>query len=277
MRPTTKSATTKPSQPTDKMNFLAGKDITTATLSGHVIVTSALQAADGTLARGLDLFSETVVYNRATGRMEVPTDGQMLYQDHRAPDKKEAAAPEGPTIGSGRGKTAFKWTKSLVYDQAAKEAVMSGDVEVKHWPDANGGQKFDLSGETLTAYLEPDPAAATKPAKTAANATATATAGAATTKPSSAFAMGEADPGKMRLRRITVRDNVHVASDRMDFDAHELSYDPLAQLLTAFGDEANPVVVYEKKDGSTTTASELQWNTKTDQFKVKKLGAKVRR
>ena len=86
-----------------------------------------------------------------------------------------------------------------------------------------------------------------------------------------------ADPGKLRLRRITVRDDVHVASDRMNFDAHELSYDPLAQLLTASGDEANPVVVFDNKDGSTTTASELQWNTKTDQFKVKKLGGKLRR
>ena len=82
---------------------------------------------------------------------------------------------------------------------------------------------------------------------------------------------------KFRLKRITVRDNVRVTSNRMNFDAHDLSYDPLAQVLTASGDEANPVVVFDNKDGSTTTASELEWNTKTDQFRVKRLGGKVRR
>ena len=74
-----------------------------------------------------------------------------------------------------------------------------------------------------------------------------------------------------------MRDDVHVTSTRLKFDAQQLSYDPLAQLLTATGDEANPVVVFDNTNGSTTTASELQWNTRTDQFKVKKLTGKMRR
>jgi hypothetical protein len=273
--PTT-TASTKPSE-ADKMNFMAGKEITTATLSGNVKVKSELLAADGTLARGLDLLSETVVYNRATGRMEVPVAGQMLYQDHRAPQPQQAAAaaPEGPTVGSGRGATAFQWNRSLVYDQLAREAVMTGDVQVVHKPDSNGGQPFNLNGQTLTAYLEPDPAAATKPAKPTQPAQPAKT---ASTKPSSSFFGDDTtSQQKFRLKRITVRDNVHVTSNRMNFDAHDLSYDPLAQVLTASGDEANPVIVFDNKDGSTTTASELEWNTKTDQFKVKRLGGKVRR
>jgi hypothetical protein len=144
---------------------------------------------------------------------------------------------------------------------------LSGGVEVIHKPDSNGGQPFNLRGQSLTAELEPDPAAATRPAK-------------ATTESASLFTGSggaDADPGKMRLRRVSVHDNVHVESNNLKFDAHDLSYDPIAQILTANGDENNPVVVFDNKDGSSTTASELQWNTKTDQFKIKKLGGKVRR
>jgi len=37
------------------------------------------------------------------------------------------------------------------------------------------------------------------------------------------------------------------------------------------------VVVFESTSGPTTADSQLEWNTRTDQFKVQKLGGKVRR
>src|SRR5439155_19485246 len=118
---------------------------------GHVEVKSELLSPDGSLARGLHLFAEQVSYDRVTGRMEVPVEGRMLYQDHRAAEKNAAGAAatasnnaegEGPTLGSGRGATAFQWSKWLVYDQPRQNATMTGDVQVVHRPDANGGQPF---------------------------------------------------------------------------------------------------------------------------------------
>src|SRR5262249_37442406 len=139
-------------------NFLAGKEITKTTLLGNVKIKSELFNADGTVARGMLLQAEQVDYDRTTGRMDVPMQGQMLYQDHRA----SAATPEGPSMSSGRGGPAFGWNKSLVYDQPGQAATMSGDVEVHHRPDSGSGQKIDLKGQTLRAFFEPDPAA-TKP------------------------------------------------------------------------------------------------------------------
>ena len=80
---------------------------------------------------------------------------------------------------------------------------------------------------------------------------------------------------KMRLNRVVARGKVKVQSTRLDVDARELSYDPVAQVLYARGDQNTPITVFDKEKGTTSTASELEWNTATDQFRVKGLGGKV--
>jgi hypothetical protein len=249
---------TKASDSSDPGNFLAGKEITQTTLLGNAKVKSELFNADGTLARGMFLTSEQVNYDRLTGRMDVPVAGQMLYQDHRA----SADTGDGPTMGSGRGKTAFGWTKSLVYDQAGQVATMSGNVRVQHQPDSGAGQELDLRGQTLRAFFEPDPAA-TKPT------TKTATA-APTSQPM-------ADSSKFRLKQVAMDEKVHVESPRLNFDARNMSYDPIQQVLKAAGDERSPVTVFDNESGGTTAASDLEWNTRTDQFKIRKLTGKMRK
>jgi hypothetical protein len=261
-------AAPKPPQ-ADKMNFLAGKEITAATLSADgaepVEIKSELFAPDGALLRGLNLYATIVTTNRATGRLEIPVPGEMLVRDHRPPEEKKAAADnlakpqEGPTLGSGRGNTAFAWKKSLIYDDAQRQAVMSGDVKVVHHPITREGQPFNLWADTLTAEMEPDsPAAAAKPQ-------------AANQQP--------AKPGgkqpKMRLKRALARGNVRVESMRLNVDARELSYDPVAQVLRAYGGENAPITVFDKEKGTTSTIGELEWNTATDQFRVKELTGKV--
>jgi hypothetical protein len=233
-----------------------------------VKVKSELLSSDGKLARGLDLLAEQVDYDRTTGRMDVPVPGQMLYQDHRP----SADTGEGPTMGSGRGATAFGWSKSLVYDQTGQAATMTGNVQVAHQPDSGSGQKFDLRGQTLRAFFEPDSDAA---AKSKQRTTQPGAGGAAA--PAAPATQPLVDSSKFRLKRVTVEDDVHVTSPRLNFDAHTMSYDPIQQVLTAAGDETNPILVFDNPSGSTTTASELEWNTKTDQFKVKKLTGKMRK
>jgi hypothetical protein len=256
----TTRASTKPADAADPANFLAGKEITQTTLLGNVKVKSELFNPDGSLARGLDLLAERVDYDRITGRMDVPVKGQMLYRDHRA----SGGTKDGPTMGGGRGATAFGWNKSLIYDQPGQVATMSGDVQVAHQPDNGAGQKFDLRGQTLKAFFEPDPAATKPTTKTAAPS--------ATSQP-----LAGADTSKFRLKRLTVDDDVHVTSQRMNFDARRMAFDPIQQMLTASGDESGPVTVFDNASGGTTTASDLEWNTGTDQFKIKKLTGKMRK
>ena len=59
-------------------------------------------------------------------------------------------------------------------------------------------------------------------------------------------------------------------------DASRLSYDPVAGVLRAYGSEASPMTVFDKQQGTTSNAGELEWNTKTDQFRVTGLSGKVR-
>jgi hypothetical protein len=74
---------------------------------------------------------------------------------------------------------------------------------------------------------------------------------------------------------VTARGNVKVESMRLNVDAPELSYDPVAQLLHARGDQNASIVVFDKKTGTSSNVSELEWNTATDQFRVKGLSGKV--
>jgi len=273
----TTTATTKKSQ-SDEMNFLAGKEVTSATLLAdagqRVEIKSELFAPDGALLRGLNLWATTVTTNRATGRLEIPVPGEMIVRDHRPPEEKKADAgggaaqpkqqQEGPTLGSGRGNTAFRWHEWLVYDDALKQAVMKGNVEVVHHPITKEGQPFNLWADELTAHLEPDPAAAA--------------AAAAEAKPHQQDAAPAKAPDKqprMRVKRVTAVGHVKIESVRLDVEARELSYDPVAQVLHARGTPEKPITVIDKEKGTTTTAGELEWNTATDQFRIKELGGKV--
>src|SRR5439155_11839357 len=139
-----------------------------------------------------------------------------------------------------------------VYSQHDQRAIMNGDVRIVHHPDAATGQPFELKAKTVTALFEPDPSAATKPAST---------------NP----ANPSASPGKFRLKGLIATDNVMVTSTRLNVDAKELSYDPVGMLLKAKGYESAPVTVLDNQSGSSQMASELEWNTRTDQFKIIKL------
>lgn len=256
----------KPGQP--QVTLMAGKEIAAATLTGKVEVKSELPGPNNTVARGLNLYSTILTYDRATGRLEVPAAGQMLYQDHRPAG---AEASEGPTVGSGRGRTAFEWKNWLVYDPGVQAASLNGDVRVVHWPDANGGQPFNLNAMTLTAYLEPDPAAAGAKAGAAPALPAAAPLAAAAPATSPVDAAT-----KLRLRQVTAAGDVSVTSQRLNFTSANLAYHPLEQVLTATGGPAGPVTVVDNQTGSQTAADELRWNTKTDQFRIRNLSGKVR-
>jgi hypothetical protein len=257
-RPSAASSTTQPDTQTARHtttapSLMESKDIASVTLTADaeskVEVKSELMAPNGTLLRGFNLFAQTVIYDKIRGQMIVPVPGMMLYQDHRAPAQTSA---EGPTVGSGRGATAFEWKKSLIYSEPDRRATLAGDVAIVHRPKNNKDQPFRLDAQTVTADLEP--AASTQSSD-------------ASTKSSE----------KMTLKLVTARDNVHVSSNRANFDASELTYSPATSTLSATGAEDNPGTLYDATNGSTATFSALQWNTETDQFTITQANARIRR
>src|SRR5439155_1101675 len=62
--------------------------------------------------------------------------------------------------------TAFKWDKSLVYDDEDHKAVMTGGVIVDHRDDVTKEDAMRLTGDVVTAELEPVLAPATQPTTT---------------------------------------------------------------------------------------------------------------
>jgi hypothetical protein len=269
LEPTTKPVATAPakSKQAGEMEFLKGKEVTRTTLFAdagkRVEVKSELFGPDGALLRGMNLYAPVITTNRATGRLDIPVAGEMLYQDHRPPEQAGDEAKDGPTIGSGRGQTAFGWTKSLAYDDGSKTVTLTGDAHVVHHPDpatlAAGGapakdaQPFELWSDVLTAQLERDP-----------------TAPAAETPPQGQIG------ARMRLKLVTADGHVRVESARLNVDGSRLTYDPVAGVLRAFGSDGAPLTVVDKERGTSSTAAELEWNTKTDQFRVTGLSGKVR-
>ncbi len=247
-RPTTQPATRK--SKTSESALMENKDIAAAKLLGNVEVNSALNSPQGELLRGFYLSSEEIDYDKLAGRMVVPVPGKMLYQDHRA---GPATQPEGPTVGSGRGATAFEWKKSLVYDESVHLATLTGDVAIVHHSEGRQSQPFRLDAQLVTAQFESAP---TTQRQGPARADETAA---------------------LRLKLVTAEDHVHVSSARATFDAFRLTYDPINHLLTARGTADNPGRLYDSSTGSASTFSTLEWNTQTDQFKITNASGRMRR
>jgi hypothetical protein len=141
-------------------------------------------------------------------------------------------------------------------------------VQVVHRPDGKENQPFNLRSDTLTAELEPDPNRPAGNQTPAGEPAANSGAG-------GGVIGGSGDP--VRLKRVIASGNVEVKSARANLEAGDLAFDPVAQVLTARGDQGNPVTMFDNVTGSTTQAGEVQWNTRTDQFQVKELRGKVRR
>jgi hypothetical protein len=263
-RPTTQ-ASSRPSTTEAKSDdlttsFMKDKEISAATLTGDVKINSTLNNPDGTVARAADIFNtQTVTYNNLTGKMEIPVPGEMLYQDYRAATTRKSTSSLGP----GDGKTAFIWQKSVVYERSTHQVTMTGNVKVAHWPQSEGGQKFNLDGDVLTATFEPKPT--TQPASTLPTTRASSQ---PSTRPDEDF-------GQLKL--LTASGEVHVTSARLHFDAPEMTFDPQKQILTATGDERHPVTIFDTGTGSSPMVSKLYWNTQTDEIHVDKMIGKFQK
>ena len=149
-----------------QMDIMKDKDVKTITIYGagtsQAKVLSTLAEPDGKVLRQFLLLAPKIIYqmadapDQAAKTLVVPSAGKMLMGDHRPPEKPKPGAAKGnDDESSSRGNTAFSWKKSLVYSERDREAVLNGDVYVKHRPDAKDGNEFEvLHSDQVAAWFE---------------------------------------------------------------------------------------------------------------------------
>jgi hypothetical protein len=170
-----------------------------------------------------------------------------------------------------RGSTAFAWTKQFTYDDSVHQAVMEGDaarpVVVVHRDDSPKAQLFRLTGETVTADLEPAPATqpTTKP-------------NGATTKPNGAATKPTDLESKMQLKRVTATGHVLFTGPGAQINALYMEYDPGTHWLTARGNERERVEFsVASQPGGSKLAEEMEYNLDTGEVKATKMNIRLGR
>ncbi|CAN5570832.1 hypothetical protein BH09PLA1_BH09PLA1_29240 [soil metagenome] len=214
-------------------------------------VRSTLLAANGTLLRRMHLFAAKFQYEPQTRRMIVPVPGRMLYEDQRGP----ATQPADSKLNL-RGATAFEWKTDFIYDDAARQATMSGDVDVVHRGSTNT-DSYRMRAQRVVADLLPANAAA----RSAPAGSAPAAAGA----------------NEAKLKRLVADGGVTFSSSRVQFIADRVEYEPEKHLLTARGTDRAPATLLDAGGLSQGTFTDLYYDTELDRFRTENFRAAVRR
>ena len=221
-------------------------------------VRSTLLAVDGAILRRMNLFAPSLLYEPETKHMVVPVAGRMLYEDRRG---GPATAPAQPATAPAqqannsqlnlRGATAFEWQKDFIYDDAAHQATMSGDVDVVH-KGTGPTDSYRMHAQRVVAEMMPS--AATNPS--------------ATSQPS---------PDEAKLKNLIADGGVTFASANLQFIADRVEYDPQTQILIARGTERAPATLLDSNGLSQNTFTELRYDVRTDRLEMSGSRGTIRR
>ena len=241
-------------RPTDDTNLLGNKEPSMITLDGNAQVESNLSDARGIL-RQSELKAPRIIYavsatqDIAAHTLLVPSAGVMLVRDHRSP--VQAATGDDAGLGTGRGATAFQWTRRLIYNEDSRRAIMSGNVFVKHVSDNPKDLPVQLTSDEMTALFEP--AAGKTPAAT---------------QPSQSRAL--------ELKSMEAVGNVVVNRAATQVNAQRVYFEPASHWMTAQGTSQSPVNVLDE-NGTQSSVDEVRWNTQTWDFEMKHAGGEASR
>jgi lipopolysaccharide export system protein LptA len=260
------ATTTKPATRPDgvagsmQMDLFKDKEPALITLDKNAVVTSTLADASGKILRQFELKGPTIQYALQTTpalpahSLLVPAAGQMLVRDHRppAPNDKSKSSDDTAAIG-GRGATAFKWNKQLLYNEDARRADLTGDVLIVHQGDDAKEEPARLTADQVTAWFK-------QPEKAG---NAAQSAGAA--------------PAAMELKWLTASGRPFVTRGTAELTAQKIDLDPVNHRLAAYGTDREPTVFTNTATNDTTTANEVNWNTQTWDVKFKWVSSRSRR
>jgi hypothetical protein len=252
--------------PPDDANLLGNKEAKLITLDGNSVVQSTLSDATGIL-RQRELKAPVILYS-VTGAADlpprtlvVPSAGVMLVRDHRPPTTAPAAAGDDAGLGSGRGSTAFKWTKKLTYSEDDRRAVLSGDVLVVHESDNPKELPVNMTADEMTADFVP--ASGNKPAVNPPSA-------------NGADSGAKSDTGAMELKRLEATGNASVNRGPEQMTAPRMFFEPATHWMTAQGTSQIPATMTDAQ-GAQSSAAEMRWNTQTWDFSMKQASGEGRR
>jgi lipopolysaccharide export system protein LptA len=267
--PTTLPATHPSSAPSTLVNgtetdFMKDKLVDTVTLLAkpgeNIEVSSISRDQSGAILRAMNLFAPKAIDQKTHDKgktydvFTVPSAGRMLVRDERS--MGPASAPSDSSAGGMHGTSAFQWQKSLVYDQRADQAVMTGDVQVVH--EAPAAASYKMFADSITLYMDPNPHSATR-------ATMVATTGPTSQSTSQPAAGGEE---AMKVKRMVAQGQVRMVSQRLQFTAAQAIYDPETQIMTAHGSQRQPGEMLDEQGLSTASFDGLVYNTQTGQVQL---------
>jgi hypothetical protein len=200
----------------------------------------------------------------------------LLYQDERGATTQPASAPAttqpvGP-LGDTKGAMAFQWNKDFQYDEAQRTATMRGDVLLVH-QTTTGAEAYRMNAQQVIAQMLPPPPPERKsnsaePKDKSKPASATS----ATTKSSTDLAAGQ------KIKRMIADGQIVFVSQRLQFQADHIEFDPTSQQLFARGGGPNaPAVLLDTNGLSQGTFSEMYYDTARDQLRLVNFRAAVRK
>jgi lipopolysaccharide export system protein LptA len=226
-KPATQVASTHPTSKPTGEEAMARKTIRSAIFTDNAHVSSTLLDAEGLILQRMNLYSSVVQYDvlpappgsppgATMKKVTVPVPGTMLVEDYTKPEA-EKADTSSPTGGaSSRGATAFKWQKTMIYDDSTHRSIMDGDVIIDHLDDLNKDNGMHMTADTVIADLMSAPLAPVS--KTP-----------ATTKPTT-----KPDTGP-HLRHVEAIGHVHVIMKNGELYASRIEYDPVTRIMIAHG------------------------------------------
>lgn len=281
-QPSTRPAKKGQAPDSMQMDVMKDKDVRAITIESaaprQAKVISILPGPDGKDLRQFLLIAPRIIYQLVDAKDQpaktliVPSAGQMLVGDHRPPEKpRDDKSKSGDDASSGRGTTAFRWGRSLIYTEQRREAVMTSDVYVRHRPDSRDSSEIEIRhADQVNAWFEPQkpkakPAAANPAAAPAAVAPAAVSTAGAATKPATRPADSET---AMQLTRLIADGNVAITRAGSNLFANQVDYDPITHWMIARGSTNHPAHYEDPDPKKSMTAGQMEWNTESWHIKM---------
>jgi hypothetical protein len=204
-------------------------------------VKSYLLDAGGYLLREFDLLAGRIDYDVSTKRLSVAGPGDILAIE-QSPPATRPAGDNASAIG-GHGSTAIDWKKRFIYDDAARSAIIQGDITIVHQDNTSktGSVRLDHA-DIVQAEFE--------------------------AAPPGLDAGDTGEPATPKLKHLTATGAMTVRTTDKTIFCGELDFDPVEQVLTCLGGEKmGKVTVVDNDNLAGGTCAEAVFNLKTNELK----------
>lgn len=225
------------------ISLLADDAGSSATTRPDAQVESFLADAGGYLLHQYDLLSRRIDYEATSKRLVVPGPGKIFAKE-QAPPTTRPAADNGSNIG-GHGMTSIQWQKRFIYDDAARTALIDGNVTIVHWSDGPKPQEIRLkNADIVQAEFE------------------------ACSQPTTRADVADIDEASgHQLKSLTAAGAMTVRTTDKTIYCGEIELDSAQQTLTCLGGQLGKVTVVDVNQLDSGTCAEAVFNMKTNELK----------